>query len=289
MNLQKTSSEPDATPLPICPICSGDHISKISEVAGFEVFNCATCDLKWVQNASAEQVKAFYDSTYYQGNVGYTNYMNDESNIRINARELLDSIEGFKKPGALLLDIGCAHGFLLDEARKTGWDTKGIEISHEASNYAKNQLGLDVFCGELFDASFAENSFDAVTIIGSIEHLIQPLEYISKIFHVLKPGGYLILTTIDTKGLIPIYRLKPPEHLFYFSAQNLKKACADRGFLVKNSCTYWKTYQFAEALTLLFRALLPQLEWSVFHKTNLLNFNIKLPTNEFILTLQKPK
>lgn len=289
MNLIKSASTPQASSSHFCPICASLQVSKTSEVSGFQIFSCTSCDLKWVPNVSVEQVTAFYDSTYYEGNVGYTHYLSDESNIRINARELLKSIADLKKKGSRLLDVGCAHGFLIDEARKEGWTTKGVEISSEASNYAKNELGLDVFCGDLFDAPLTENSFDAVTIIGSIEHLIKPFDYIDKMFAVLKPGGHLIITTIDIKGLIPIYRLKPPEHLYYFTADNLKKACTDRGFFVVRSCTYWKKYLLAEALTLLFKALMPRLEWSFFHKIGLFNFNIKLPTNEFILTLQKPR
>jgi 2-polyprenyl-3-methyl-5-hydroxy-6-metoxy-1,4-benzoquinol methylase len=288
MNLEQSSSGAEPLFQKKCPLCSSIQIAKIADVSGYQVLNCNSCDLKWVPNVTNEQVSAFYDSTYYQGNVGYTHYLSDEPNIRINARTLLELLSAFKHDGATLLDVGCAHGFLLDEARKAGWKTKGTEISSEAGHYAKNKLRLDVFCGDLFEAGFMKDSFDAVTIIGSIEHLIQPFQYIDQMFEILKPGGYLIITTIDTKGLIPIYRLKPPEHLFYFTAANLKKACVDRGFTVKQSCTYWKKYKLAEALTLLFKALMPSFEWSIFHKLGLFDFNIKLPTNEFILILRKP-
>ena len=36
-------------------------------------------------------------------------------------------------------DVGCATGFLLDQARKQGWEVYGVELSAWAVDYAKNK------------------------------------------------------------------------------------------------------------------------------------------------------
>ena len=62
---------------------------------------------------------------------------------RATANRLLDLI-GAHVPAGRLLDVGCGHGLLLDEARKRGYETVGLELSREAARYARETLGLDV-------------------------------------------------------------------------------------------------------------------------------------------------
>src|SRR5688572_25109555 len=56
-------------------------------------------------------------------------YLEEEAGRRATARRLLDLIERQVPPPGRLLDVGCGHGLLLDEARTRGWSVLGLEPS----------------------------------------------------------------------------------------------------------------------------------------------------------------
>src|SRR6478609_8336085 len=70
-------------------------------------------------------------------------YLSEEAGRRATANRLLDMI-GEHVPAGRLLDVGCGHGLLLDEARGRGYDTVGLELSREGARYGRETLGLDV-------------------------------------------------------------------------------------------------------------------------------------------------
>src|SRR5918994_3713164 len=100
-------------------------------------------------------------------------YLGEEDGRRATANRLLDLI-GAHVPAGRLLDVGCGHGLLLDEARGRGYDTVGLELSREAARHARETLGLDV--RELPLEGFGEGrngdspgSFDVVVLADVLE------------------------------------------------------------------------------------------------------------------------
>src|SRR3954452_7433277 len=55
-------------------------------------------------------------------------YLVEEAGRRATAGDLLDLI-GEHVASGRLLDVGCGHGLLLDEARRRGFDVVGLELS----------------------------------------------------------------------------------------------------------------------------------------------------------------
>ena len=70
-------------------------------------------------------------------------YLSEEEGRRATARRLIGLIRTHVPAGALL-DVGCGHGLLLDEARRSGYSVTGLELSESARGYATEVLGLDV-------------------------------------------------------------------------------------------------------------------------------------------------
>ena len=90
-----------------------------------------------------------------------------------------------------LLDVGCGHGLLLDEARRRGYDTVGLELSREAAEHAREALGLDV--RELPLEGFSEGTngdspggFDVVVLADVLEHLDDPVDAIDRCARLLR-------------------------------------------------------------------------------------------------------
>jgi 2-polyprenyl-3-methyl-5-hydroxy-6-metoxy-1,4-benzoquinol methylase len=148
---------------------------------------------------------------------------------------------GHRAPGTgakRLLDVGCAAGFLLDELRRRGWDVCGVELSTDLCHYARSQLGLDVFCGELSDAPWLPASFDVVTVIGTIEHVLDPDGLVAAACRLLVPGGLLVILTENLENPIARYwpsawnGFMPPEHLYHFTPASLGQLLARHGATV---------------------------------------------------------
>ena len=162
-------------------------------------------------------------------------YVAEAEGRRLSAQSILKMLKKLKKRGKLL-DVGCATGFLLDEARKAGWEISGIELSEWAVGYAKKTLHIDtIFQGVLKNASYPDNYFDAVVMKDSIEHLTDPKSTLVEIRRVLKSDGIICVNTPNIDSLIgKILRARwwgiKQLHLYYFSRKTLHAMFESTGF-----------------------------------------------------------
>lgn len=154
-------------------------------------------------------------------------------------------INALKSPPGKLLDIGCAFGIFLDEARKSGWNVSGIDISKNAVEYARKKYGLDVFMGTLTDAKIEGSSMDVVTAWDVIEHLIDPAKFLEEVGRILKKGGILAIRTPNAECLfLKVNKFvnailgdrfakvgnKFEHHKYLFSVSSLKSILNKNGF-----------------------------------------------------------
>jgi SAM-dependent methyltransferase len=126
-------------------------------------------------------------------------YLDEEAGRRASAARLLALIAGHV-PGGRLLDVGCGHGLLLDEARRRGFEVMGLELSRAAARHAREALGLDVreLALEAFDGP---ERFDVVVLADVLEHLEDPADAIERCARLLTPSGVLCLVTPDPSSL----------------------------------------------------------------------------------------
>lgn len=163
-------------------------------------------------------------------------YLEEERGRRISATTTLKSLKKLRKKGRLL-DIGCAAGFLLDEARKDGWDVYGVELSKWAIDFAKKKFGINtIFNGILKNAGYPDNYFDAVVMKDSIEHLTDPKGTLVEIRRILKSDGILCINTPDIDSFVSrILKARwwgiKQSHLYYFTRKTLKKMLEASGFV----------------------------------------------------------
>ena len=126
-------------------------------------------------------------------------YLAEEAGRRATAAHLLDLIAEHIAHGRLL-DVGCGHGLLLDEARKRGYDVVGLELSRAAARHARDALGLEV--REQPIESFADlDGFDVVVLADVLEHLDDPVAAVDRCAGLLRPGGVLCVVTPDPSSL----------------------------------------------------------------------------------------
>ncbi|HEY0364590.1 MAG TPA: methyltransferase domain-containing protein [Solirubrobacteraceae bacterium] len=126
-------------------------------------------------------------------------YLGEEPGRRATAAHLLDLI-GAQVGGGRLLDVGCGHGLLLDEARSRGYETVGLELSRSAARHAREALRLDVH--EQPVESFVDlEGFDVVVLADVIEHLDDPVAAVDRCAGLLRPDGVLCVVTPDPSSM----------------------------------------------------------------------------------------
>lgn len=128
-------------------------------------------------------------------------YMDEEPGRRATAARLLELVERRRRPGRLL-EIGCGHGLLLDEARRRGWRVRGLELSASSRGHARDVLGLDVRDERIEQLDPREaGSWDAVLLVDVLEHLDDPAGALRRCHELLTPGGVLCVVTPDPSSL----------------------------------------------------------------------------------------
>lgn len=125
-------------------------------------------------------------------------YLDEEQGRRATARRLLDAI-GRHVPSGRLLDVGCGHGLLLDEARQRGYEVEGLELSEHAAAHARHELKLPVRPHTVADLVAASDPprYAAIVLADVLEHLDDPLAAIDQCARLIEPGGVLCLVTPD--------------------------------------------------------------------------------------------
>lgn len=106
---------------------------------------------------------------------------------------VLKTIKDLNLPkGARILDVGCYPMDMFNALSDLGYDMFGISSEHEKVKH-KNVTALNIETDEL---PFKENFFDLILFSEVMEHMIyDPQVYLAKFKKVLKPGGFLLITT----------------------------------------------------------------------------------------------
>jgi len=112
----------------------------------------------------------------------------------------LDAEEPFK--GLRILDIGCGGGLLSEPMARLGADVVGADAA--AGNIPVAQVhaaqsGLDVDYRHTTAEAMAEagEQFDVVLNMEVVEHVADPLAFLTACRMLLKPGGLMVCSTIN--------------------------------------------------------------------------------------------
>jgi 2-polyprenyl-3-methyl-5-hydroxy-6-metoxy-1,4-benzoquinol methylase len=181
-------------------------------------------------------------------------YFASELERRQSFRALLARLESLRPPGlqGKLLEIGSSVGLFLEEARERGWDAVGIEPSRWAAESARAR-GLAIFNGTLGEFVAEGEAFDLVVSWDVFEHLEDPLAALHRAYELLRPGGFLVFTTVNLGGLgRKLFRGRWPwfmrMHLHYFTRKSLTRMVRSSGFEVLSTSTEAKTLKLGYVL-----------------------------------------
>ena len=122
--------------------------------------------------AECAEISRRFDKDYWDGDrkYGYGGYNYDGRWVAVAER--LAAHYGLR-PGARILDVGCAKGFLLHDLLKAvpGVSVAGLDISGYALDHALEDVRSRVARGTAAHLPFADKSFDLVVSINTLHNL----------------------------------------------------------------------------------------------------------------------
>lgn len=188
---------------------------------------------------------------------------NHFENYREYNRLRVKELQSYKKQGKLL-EVGCGNGYFLAEARENDWQVYGVEVCRDLSIHIRKYLNLDIFIGTLEEAKFPDGFFDAVYLNHLLEHLTDPLGFLSEVNRILKDDGVVFIGSPNAKDFLNALNkiitrsglrrswsgyLCPPMHLCAFTPHTLTKLLEKAGFkildiftIIQGDRTYFPDY-----------------------------------------------
>ena len=136
----------------------------------------------------------FYDQSEIYGEISHHGYAYAYENRRRKTLQLLTEV---LSPGARILDIAAAQGNFSLALAELGFDVTWNDLRPELADYVRRKYERGKICyaaGNAFELSFP-SPFDAVLITEIIEHVAHPDDFLAKAAALVRPGGYIVMTT----------------------------------------------------------------------------------------------
>jgi len=221
-----------------CPLCESAQRPRVEmRLLEADLVRCTRCGLVRValMPTAASAARLYADGYFRDPRRGYVDYVADERVFRAEFRRRLRVLRSAGARGRLL-DVGCASGALLVEARAGGFDPVGLEPAPAMARRAAESSGCPVLAVPLQDALLAPAAYDVVTMFDVLEHVVAPVRALEALRRALAPGGTLAVTVPDYGGMWARASgrtwpfLTPWEHLVYFTRRTLRASLATAGF-----------------------------------------------------------
>lgn len=131
-----------------------------------------------------------FEADYFR-NVYRTEY--DGRNPRYKHQSYVREVLQVARRGGKLLDIGCAYGAFIREAREA-FDCTGCDISEHAVETAASRYPDQHFFPAEISAIPGDRRYDVVTCFDVLEHVPELDDALAKIKSLLNPGGVVVAT-----------------------------------------------------------------------------------------------
>jgi 2-polyprenyl-3-methyl-5-hydroxy-6-metoxy-1,4-benzoquinol methylase len=215
-----------------CPLCGSDLFRPVFE----PIKKCRGCGFCFV-NPLGDFRGENETQEYFLNEYLPLHLANRENSLAERRAHIIAIKQRFSLPARPRhLDVGCALGSMLQEARAAGWDSVGVETSEFAARYAAEHTGCQVYSGTLQSAGLPSESFDVVTLMDVIEHAPEPARLAREIHRILRPCGVLFIVTPNFDSFFvwlygpKAYAVWPDQHVVYFQPSTMTRLLREVGF-----------------------------------------------------------
>ncbi len=232
----------------VCINC-GDVMQLLFIYKGFDYYKCVNCRLvSTIPYPSDKQIKKHYADGFKNGNYKFLRDFSDQ--YRAVYKQLADILENSFEDKSFeskkILDVGCFTGDFLEILQQRGADVYGLELQPEAVKLANKKLPGRVKKVDLNNYKLTPSRFDAVSLLGVIEHVLDPPQLIRQCRSVLKKNGVIIIQTPNSSSFLAkaLGKLWPPyspvEHIHICGHRSMQKVLSESGFTKIKFKNHWK-------------------------------------------------
>jgi SAM-dependent methyltransferase len=198
---------------------------------------CAACGFAFVEKPWTDYPR-IYDEDYYAGRgsdplIDYAFEHGDESTVRVYEWRGWDQLVHQLKPAPIKwLDFGCGCGTLV---RHISGQKKNEIYGFDHGVWADKARAAGYPILTESELARHEGTFDVVTAIDVIEHVVDPIEVLQQWRRLLKPGGLLFPMTANAEiasreNFAGWSYVRPEIHVSYFTPNALSHALRRTGF-----------------------------------------------------------
>jgi 2-polyprenyl-3-methyl-5-hydroxy-6-metoxy-1,4-benzoquinol methylase len=243
-------------PRPACRLCGtegeplyNDLRDRLFSVPGtWQLRRCnnASCGLIWLDPQAIEKDVGLLYRSYYTHRAPAAKGASLKHALRdmfrwgwaalLSATRIIKERKRFETlfvddlPPGDLLEVGCGAGTRLPLFATLGWRVTGQEVDAAAAAEARRTSGVEIHAGPVEDLARQGRRFDAIVMNHVIEHVLDPVRFLSTCLGMLRPGGTLICVTPNAKSWghrafgVSWMALDPPRHLTLFTTSSLRTA-----------------------------------------------------------------
>lgn len=190
-----------------CPACGSMDRTFVFIKYGFEYFTCDECmSLYQTPRPPISAFEEFYNnsiSSKYWAEVFFPAVAEArrERIFRPRINKLIELCEDKRLLPNTVMDVGAGYGIFLEEwkALYPKSRTIAIEPSNHLAEVCRNK-GLEVIESIAEKVIGYDNLADLVICFEVLEHVYEPLPFIETLSAFVKPGGYLMVSTLGVDG-----------------------------------------------------------------------------------------
>lgn len=227
-----------------CLWCQGKNIKSFCNKGKIdEAIKCNDCGIVHMKNMPDKVVL-------------FNKYKEYESKVHKSCDDILrkkmykieyDIVRKFLHKKSCILDVGCSSGGFLEFFQVDNHNCHGVEIGKEAYDKLSNKVHIESYYGE-FPKIDIKKKFDLIIFRGTIEHFLNPRDYLDKAVSLLKKNGLIFITSTPNVDALCFELFKekwnqfhPYFHLYHFSEENF-----DKYFKDNNMCKIHRSFPYLE-------------------------------------------
>ncbi|MBI4665256.1 MAG: class I SAM-dependent methyltransferase [Nitrospinae bacterium] len=204
---------------------------------------CESCGhvQKWLNNewlSNIKRIYAQYDMYAVSGGAEQSVF-NGGGDVEPRTAHLLRRFLGERRvpEAGRLLDIGCGNGSILRTfgGMNPKWRLAGFDQGDKFRDEVLRIPGVEAFHkGSLDDV---DGMFDLITLHHVFEHITEPIQFLKKLRRLLKPGGAILLQTMNF--ISNPFDLVIVDHCSHFTLRTLALAVRTAGYEVETASDIW--------------------------------------------------
>jgi len=133
----------------------------------------------------------------------------------------------------IMLDAGCGQGSMFDRLENFG-KIIGLDVTEEACQCCYQKYHGRVTQARVENAPFADNTFDFIFAIETIEHVKNDLQALKELYRILKPKGFLV-ATVPAFMCLWGYHDEKYGHMLRYTKGKFSEKAKQAGFTVREA------------------------------------------------------